>query len=125
MTDFLIADNDEKAKEILLAMLTQQGNFRIDIAKQENTIRITKLDSGKEYNILTEKLIELGDALSKEQNGVLYRSVLDIIEKPLIKHALERAEGNQLKASRILGINRNTMRAKIKKLGINTQEYKV
>ena len=55
---------------------------------------------------------------------MLYKSILEIIEKPLFEHVLERTEGNQLKAARILGINRNTMRAKVKKLGINTAMYK-
>jgi two-component system nitrogen regulation response regulator GlnG len=51
--------------------------------------------------------------------------VLEAIEKPLIEQTLERTEGNQLKAARILGINRNTMRAKIKKLGIDAEKFKL
>ena len=46
-------------------------------------------------------------------------------EKPLIEHVLERTEGNQLKAAKILGMNRNTMRAKIKKLGIDPDQWKI
>ena len=56
---------------------------------------------------------------------MLYKSILEAIEKPLIEHVLERTEGNQLKAARALGINRNTMRAKIKKLGIDIGKWKV
>ena len=50
--------------------------------------------------------------------------MLAVIEKPLIEYVLERTEGNQLKAARILGINRNTMRAKIKKLAIDIDKWK-
>ena len=46
------------------------------------------------------------------------------VEKPLIERALKRTWGNQLKAARILGINRNTMRAKIKKLAIDVDKWK-
>jgi len=62
--------------------------------------------------------------LYNEKKGVLYKSLLDIVEKPLIERVLARTEGNQLKAARILGINRNTMRAKIKRLNINPDTYK-
>ena len=74
---------------------------------------------------IADSVIELEKALYDEKRGVLYRTVLDAIEKPLIEYVLERTEGNQLKASRILGINRNTMRAKIKKLGIDIKKWKV
>lgn len=74
---------------------------------------------------IAESVIELEKSLYDEKHGVLYRAVLDAIEKPLIEYVLERTDGNQLKASRILGINRNTMRAKIKKLGIDVKRWKV
>jgi len=58
------------------------------------------------------------------KENALYRSIIQSVEKPLIENTLERTEGNQLKAARILGINRNTMRSKIKKLGIDTKKWK-
>lgn len=72
-----------------------------------------------------KKLIEIDDSLYKEKQGILYKYVLETIERPLIEHALERTYGNQLKAAKILGINRNTMRTKIKKLGINPNKWKI
>jgi two-component system nitrogen regulation response regulator GlnG len=76
-------------------------------------------------DILEKRIVELDDSLYKEKQGILYRYVLEAIEKPLIEHALERTYGNQLKAAKILGINRNTMRAKIKKLGIDPNKWKI
>jgi len=75
--------------------------------------------------ISIDKMIELDDSIYKEKQGVLYKYVLETIEKPLIEHALERTYGNQLKAAKILGINRNTMRAKIKKLQIDPNKWKI
>lgn len=49
----------------------------------------------------------------------LYKNVINAVEKPLLEDVLSKAKGNQLKAARILGINRNTLRAKIKKYGID------
>lgn len=62
---------------------------------------------------------------TKEKEGILYRTIIEAIEKQLIEHILERTEGNQLKAARILGIDRNTIRAKIRRLGIDVQRWKV
>lgn len=71
-----------------------------------------------------DRVIELGDSLYAGQKGALYKTILAEIEKPLIEYVLERTEGNQLKASRVLGINRNTMRAKIRKLSIDVSRWK-
>jgi len=72
-----------------------------------------------------KKMFEIDEFLYREKQGILYKYVLETIEKPLIEHALERTYGNQLKAAKILGINRNTMRTKIKKLGIDPERYKL
>jgi two-component system, NtrC family, nitrogen regulation response regulator GlnG len=54
-----------------------------------------------------------------EQGGdAVYRDLLERVERPLIEAALLRTEGNQIRAARVLGINRNTLRKKISDLGI-------
>ncbi len=53
--------------------------------------------------------------------GNLYNLVLLGIEKPLIKIVLDEVKGNQVQASSILGINRNTLRKKINQYGIKTK----
>lgn len=65
------------------------------------------------------------DSLNKSNEGALYKAIIQAIEKPLIEHTLERTEGNQLRAARILGLNRNTIRSKIKKLGIDPKRWKL
>ena len=62
--------------------------------------------------------------LSTMKDGAVYKTVIEAIEKPLLESILKRTEGNQLKAARILGINRNTIRAKIKKLAIDIEKLK-
>jgi two-component system nitrogen regulation response regulator GlnG len=53
-----------------------------------------------------------------EAEGRLYRAILGRVERPLLRHALEMAGGNQLKAARLLGINRNTLRKRLRLLGL-------
>jgi two-component system nitrogen regulation response regulator GlnG len=48
----------------------------------------------------------------------VYDRVLREIERPLIQRALAATRGNQLKAADILGLNRNTLRKKIRDLDI-------
>ena len=48
----------------------------------------------------------------------LYDRVLREIEKPLIMLSLEATNGNQLRAAEMLGLNRNTLRKKIRELDI-------
>ncbi|MFP6740311.1 MAG: nitrogen regulation protein NR(I) [Alphaproteobacteria bacterium] len=48
----------------------------------------------------------------------LYGRVLREIERPLIALTLSATRGNQLKAARVLGLNRNTLRKKLRELDI-------
>jgi len=48
----------------------------------------------------------------------LYDRILKEVERPLITISLAATRGNQLKASNLLGLNRNTLRKKIHKLDI-------
>jgi two-component system nitrogen regulation response regulator GlnG len=48
----------------------------------------------------------------------VYDRVLHEVERPLITLTLEATRGNQIKAAQVLGLNRNTLRKKIKDLDI-------
>jgi two-component system nitrogen regulation response regulator GlnG len=58
---------------------------------------------------------ELGQNLPSEG---LYERIIQQVEGPLINHMLSAVNGNQVKAAEILGINRNTLRKKIRTLGL-------
>ena len=74
----------------------------------------------------TEDLERLLDAVlpavvrdsAASEGGRLYRTVMGRVEMPLLRLALELSAGNQLKAARLLGINRNTLRKRLRLLGL-------
>lgn len=52
--------------------------------------------------------------LDGENPGNIYDLVMQQVEAPLLELILEHVEGNQSKASEYLGINRGTLRKKLK-----------
>jgi len=48
----------------------------------------------------------------------LYDRVIRDVEKPLLSAALAATRGNQIRAAELLGLNRNTLRARIRDLNI-------
>jgi len=50
----------------------------------------------------------------------LYDMVLREIEEPLFRAVLDYAEGNQTTAAGILGINRATLRKKLRRFGLSS-----
>lgn len=56
-------------------------------------------------------------------DGSLYHSALAEFERPLFEHALDRTNGNQLRAANLLGINRNTLRKRLDDLSIDPERF--
>lgn len=58
---------------------------------------------------------------SDSEESQVYSNVIDQVERPLIRMALSVTAGNKVKAAQLLGMNRNTLRAKINALGISDE----
>jgi len=88
------------------------------LAKSDNPkLKFSVLEESLEAN-LTEVLDKLAPyAESKTQTGIL-DDIISVVEKILIKSALEKVEYVQVAAAQFLGINRNTLRKKMKDLKI-------
>ncbi|UUL83472.1 nitrogen regulation protein NR(I) [Sphingomonas qomolangmaensis] len=54
------------------------------------------------------------------EDGTLYDRIVAEVERPLIEAVLARCGNNQLRAARVLGINRNTLRKRLDTLEIDT-----
>jgi len=56
--------------------------------------------------------------LDGEKPHPLYRMVMRSVEKPLVELVMKYSEGNQTRSAELLGINRNTLRNKIRQYRI-------
>lgn len=72
--------------------------------------------------VLSDHVTQSMDRYFNDLNGTppsdIYRMVLEQVEAPLFRSVLEHSEGNQSQAAEILGINRGTLRKKLKQYGI-------
>jgi len=56
--------------------------------------------------------------MNGEEPNNLYQMVISEIEKPLLEVVMEQSESNQTRAAKFLGINRNTLRKKLKQYNL-------
>ncbi len=90
------------------------GNDEDNHSQEDDTL------SGAVHRCIKRYLDQLGYA---DVQG-LHRHVLEQVEPPLLKLVLDKAEGNQLKVSEMLGLNRNTVRKLLKNYDIDPTHYK-
>lgn len=68
--------------------------------------------------ILEERLEGFVKKIKASEGKNLYNLLIQEVEKPLLKLALDETQGNQVKASELLGMHRNTLRKKMRELKI-------
>jgi len=56
--------------------------------------------------------------LEGSRPSAIYDMVLSAVERPMLEVVMKQAHGNQLRASMMLGINRNTLRKKLQFYGM-------
>jgi DNA-binding protein Fis len=94
------------------------------LRKSEPLAKDTKMKARSHLldEILEQKLVEVLDKIdpyveAKTKMGI-FDDIIRVVEKILIKSALERVDHVQIAAAQFLGINRNTLRKKMKELKI-------
>ena len=115
--------NVRELENLVKRMLVLHSETSIDSIAVEREFPNSQIDS----NVEEESLSESVDAHIKRyfealKGGMpapgLYSRVLREVEYPLIMATLEVTRGNQVRAADILGVNRNTLRKKIRDLNI-------
>ena len=57
--------------------------------------------------------------LDGDKPTAIYEMVINTEEKPLLLYIMNKTEGNQSKAAKMLGLNRNTLRKKLKQYNLD------
>jgi DNA-binding protein Fis len=83
-------------------------------AAMEDSELALKLDGYALEGVVELKISRFLDQIGTYYPENLYSLIMRKVEKPLISQILRRTGGNQVHAARILGINRNTLRKKMK-----------
>ena len=108
-----------------LAALTPQETITADIVAAELAERpedANETAGGVPTNLGQAVERHIRNMLSGSADGIptrdIYDHVIAEVERPLIRMTLAATRGNQIKAAEMLGLNRNTLRKKIKDLDI-------
>ncbi len=64
--------------------------------------------------VIHESVVQYFADLEGEEPGSVYNMVLNKVEKSLLETILVHTSGNQTRSAKILGLNRNTLRKKLK-----------
>ncbi len=92
-----------------------------DISKSYSPFSEEPLQKSDIERVIEERIERVKNymgGLSEIKGFNLYDIILSEVERALISSVLKETSGNQIKASRVLGINRNTLRKKMKDLKI-------
>jgi len=105
-----------------LAALYSQETIGNDVISAELSDNSANLKDRSDKNLSQTVEEQLAGLFSTPEGRLpaigLYDRVIKQVEKPLITLTLQATRGNQVKAAEVLGVNRNTLRKKIKELEI-------
>ena len=98
----------------------------VNISEQNLNINNSHVTSYRSLNVfLKEFLDKFFETIDNETDIELFEKFISHIEKQLISKTLKYYSGNQIKSSKLLGINRNTLRSKIQKYKISNKFNKL
>ncbi|NKE70553.1 helix-turn-helix domain-containing protein [Candidatus Manganitrophus noduliformans] len=114
---------------LLMKTLKQIRETALNLHSKTLNQRENPLEKSNGHEPNLAELVErkLGDFVRKIKNCEvknLYSLLIQEFEKPLITLALKETNGNQIQAALLLGMNRNTLRKKIKELKITVTKKK-
>ncbi len=81
-------------------------------------IPIQRFSSETLSALVDKEVKEYLNSLEGQDPVDLYRQVIDPVELPLLKLIIKHTDGNESRAANCLGVNRATLRSKLKRHGL-------
>lgn len=104
----------------LVALSPDNTISQRDIERELRAESLKELSSNSTFESEIEALLHryvMADLLKGAEDGEkIHQTVLERVERPLIRLALSVTSGNKLRTAALLGVNRNTLRARINAL---------
>jgi len=120
--------NIRELENIIKRAAILSGNENLNEEDLAFFIGIKREATSQEFETMgLEELIEtrLRPFIAKTKDlemSNLYGTILQMTERPLLRLILKQTNYNQIRAAKILGINRNTLRKKIRELNISLKD---
>ena len=89
-----------------------------ELADLRDTVRPASRDDRPLREAVEASLARYFDHLDGSSVTDLYAMVMAEVEAPLLASVLEHTQGNQTRAAEMLGLNRGTLRKKLKQYGL-------
>lgn len=117
----LSSKSTTQRQKILLGSIriSNQKTSRVEIGKKVDSSSENSHPNNHDYHHLFEQiLIPIFDRIIRDCRGHIYDRLLSDLEKTMIAEVLKSVNHNQVKASQLLGISRNTLRERMKRFDI-------
>jgi DNA-binding NtrC family response regulator len=125
MGKILVIDDDRNIQSLIEKIFPKEGLRVIKASSQDmetlGNSEISVLKSPSPASMEDAVRAFLREEVNKSSWGSIHEKVIGKIERALIRMILEEEKGNQVRVSKRLGINRNTLRKKMKDLQITTR----
>jgi two-component system nitrogen regulation response regulator GlnG len=107
----------KRAAILSVNMALQVSDFSFFIGKKQEDFEQQMEELGLE-ELVARRLQSFISQLADCGEDNLYEKIIQMAERPLIRLLLEKTRYNQIQTAKLLGINRNTLRNKIRQLKI-------
>ncbi|HEC24658.1 MAG TPA: sigma-54-dependent Fis family transcriptional regulator [bacterium] len=94
------------------------------VINKEKYAKDKRIDSDSFEDIIKRRIKSYIEKIKDTETNDIYKSIMNLTEKTIIEEILTLHNYNQLKVSKLLGINRNTLRKKINEYGLSLKNFK-